>query len=101
MGNSEKNTQTLTEAIAKLETAGAHKSQEVKDFLNQELTSVKTALEDIKPYLEEVRQKAIVEAKKAKNEVESQVKEHPWLAMGLVGLIGLIFGLLIGWNRRK
>lgn len=100
MANPSNGPKSLAEAIEKLEETGTHRSAEVRDFLDKELKSVKEALKEIKPHLEEFKEKATAEVKKAKHDVEEKVKENPWWALGIVGLIAFFVGFLIGWNKR-
>lgn len=87
---------TLSDAIAKLETVSQSKSQQLKDHFEKDYDEIKSALESMKPYFEDVRQKVEHEAKEAKNKVENKVKENPWVAIGIVGLVAFIVGIFLG-----
>lgn len=91
---------SLSEAIEKLESAGQEKAQDFKQVLEKDYKEVRKALDELKPYLDELRQNVSDEFKARKNQVEGKVKESPWLALGVVGLFALIIGLLFG-NRRR
>jgi ElaB/YqjD/DUF883 family membrane-anchored ribosome-binding protein len=91
---------SLSEAIAKLETAGQSKAQGIKDLLEKDYLEIKKTLESLKPQLDEIKSKVEDEAKQAKNKVETQVKDHPWAALGIIGLLAFIVGWILG-NSRK
>jgi len=90
---------SLDEAIAKLENVRADKSNQLKEFVDVELKTVKETLEKLKPVLEEAKNRAGAEAQKAKTEVETKIKDNPWLAVGLVGILAFIIGWLFGWKK--
>lgn len=54
--------------------------------------SLKTARERMK----EVTQAAEAQARLAAREVDKQVHEHPWTAVGVAAGIGLVLGILLG-----
>lgn len=87
---------TLSDAIEKLESASQSKSQQLKEHLEKDYEEIKTALESMRPYFDEVRQKVEHEAKETKVKVENKVKENPWIAIGIVGLVAFIIGLFLG-----
>ena len=91
---------SLSEAIAKLEAASQTKSQDIKQRLERDYDEIKKALEDLKPHLDEIKAKVEGEVKHAKNQVEEKVKESPWLALGIVGLIAFVIGWIFGGRRR-
>jgi ElaB/YqjD/DUF883 family membrane-anchored ribosome-binding protein len=97
---SKESVKTLSEAIAKIESVSQSKSQQFKEHLEKDYDEVKSALESLKPYFEDVRQKVEHEAKDAKNKVENRVKENPWMAIGLVGLVAFLIGLILGRRDR-
>jgi ElaB/YqjD/DUF883 family membrane-anchored ribosome-binding protein len=51
--------------------------------------------------LETLKDKFGDEAVKAKKQVEQQVQENPWAALGVVGLVFLIIGFLLGTRRSR
>ena len=54
--------------------------------------SLKTARERMK----ELTQAAEAQARQAAREVDKQVHEHPWTAVGIAAGIGLVLGILLG-----
>jgi ElaB/YqjD/DUF883 family membrane-anchored ribosome-binding protein len=74
----------LSEAIEELE-----RHPGVEDKLNK-----------IKAQLEEIRDKVGDEVKKTKNSVEHQVRDNPWAALGIAGLVFLLIGFLLGSKGR-
>lgn len=67
---------------------------------NLELSELKDALKDLKPQLDEIREKVSEEVKKTKGTVESQVKANPWAAIGIAGLVFFLIGFLLGSKGR-
>lgn len=91
---------SLTEAIAKLENGSHSKAQEIKESLEKEYRELKQKMEKLGPQFEEIKNKIEDQAKQAKHDVEEKVKENPWLALGIVGLIAFFIGWLLGHQRR-
>lgn len=91
---------SLSDAIQQLENVTASKTKDFKDVLEKDFESVKKALEDIKPYLDDLKQNVSHEVKEAKENAEDKIRKNPWAAVGIVGLIAFFIGLLIGNNRR-
>jgi ElaB/YqjD/DUF883 family membrane-anchored ribosome-binding protein len=54
--------------------------------------SLKTARERMK----DVTEAAEVQARAAAREVDKQVRDHPWTAVGVAAGIGLVLGILLG-----
>jgi ElaB/YqjD/DUF883 family membrane-anchored ribosome-binding protein len=90
---------SLSEAIAKLEAVSQEKSQQLKEHFSKDYEEIKSALENLRPHLDEIKSKVEKETLEAKNKIENQVKENPWKTIGIVGLIAFIIGLLLG--RKK
>jgi ElaB/YqjD/DUF883 family membrane-anchored ribosome-binding protein len=91
---------TLSEAIEKLELAGTSKVKDFKDILEKDYTEVRKSLDDLKPYLDNLKSTVETEVKKTKNQLEEKVKESPWVAIGVVGLLAFVVGWLFG-NKRS
>lgn len=68
---------------------------------NLELNELKEALKELKPQIEEMREKVSDEVKKTKGTVENQVKENPWAAIGIAGLVFFLIGFLMGSKGRS
>jgi ElaB/YqjD/DUF883 family membrane-anchored ribosome-binding protein len=100
MTKTHKNIKTLSEAIDHLEKAGKEKSNEFKNLFGQDFQEIKEAIEELKPHFEKIKTDVEEEAKKTKSEIEEKVKQNPWLALGIVGLIAFFIGWLMG-NSRK
>ena len=90
---------SLSEAISTLESASQNKGNEFKSFLEKDYQEVLKAIDKIKPYFEDLKNNAEQEIVNAKNNVEGKVKEHPWYALGLVGLVAFFIGWLVGFRR--
>ncbi len=91
---------SMADAISKLESVSQSKAESIKDHLEKDYESLKAALESVKPYFEDIKEKAEKEATAAKKQVEASVKENPWLALGIVGLVAFVIGLFIGRDRK-
>lgn len=91
---------TLSEAIRQLDDVAPFNSNNIKDAIEKDYESVKRAIDNLKPYLDEFKDSATHEFKEAKHKTEAKVRENPWAALGIVGLFAFIIGLLIGGNRR-
>lgn len=90
----------ISDAIDRLEKAGQSKTQDFKHLLEEDVEKIKNSLKEISPYLHDLKDKVEAQAEKAKNEVETKVKDHPWAALGIVGMIAFFIGWLIGHNNR-
>ncbi len=91
---------SLSEAIAKLEDASGSKVQDFKEILEKDYQKIRQALDDLKPHLEDLKQSVESEVKNSKNKVEEKVKESPWVALGVVGLLAFVIGWILGGKRR-
>jgi ElaB/YqjD/DUF883 family membrane-anchored ribosome-binding protein len=94
----------FSQAIDEIENGGAETKGNggFRAHLESELHKLEETLNKIKPHIEELTEKAGSEAKKAKDKVETQVKENPWAAIGIVGLVFFVLGFLFAFkgNRR-
>lgn len=54
------------------------------------------SLRNARARLEQLGQDASARAKDAAREVNNQVHEHPWTAVGVAAGIGLVLGILLG-----
>lgn len=91
---------SLSEAIAKLENSGNSKIQDFKEILEKDYTELRKSLDDLKPYLDDFKATLETEVKKTKNQVEDNVKNSPWVALGAVGLIAFVLGWIFGQRKR-
>lgn len=87
---------SLSEAISKLESMSQTKTEKVREHIEKDYEEIKSALEDLRPYFDELKNKVESEAKATKKQVEAKVKESPWLTIGIVGLIAFLLGLFLG-----
>lgn len=90
---------SLAEAIERLENTDEGNVHNFKRP-EKEHDEVRKTLDELKPYLDHLRENVGNELKMRKNQVEQKVKESPWMALGVVGLLALIVGLLFGSRRR-
>lgn len=89
----------ISEALDELDNFTSSKAQDLKSKLQSELHKLEDRINELKPQLEEMTGKVRDEAVRAKGKVEDQVKENPWAAIGIVGLIFLVLGFLLGSRR--
>lgn len=87
---------SLSEAIAKLETMSQAKTEKVREHIERDYEEIKSALDDMRPYFDDLKSKVEAEAKATKTQVEARVKESPWLTIGIVGLVAFFLGLFLG-----
>lgn len=99
MSKNHNDVRNITDAIERLEKAGQSKTQDFKNMLEDDIEKIKKSLQEISPYLNDIKEKVESQAQHAKKEVETKVKENPWLSLGIVGLIAFFIGWLIGHNR--
>lgn len=100
MSKSSNEPSTLSAAIEKLENTSQGKAHEFKQVLEKDYKDLRKALDDLKPYLSDLKKNVEDEVKHKKHQVENKVKESPWIALGITGLLALIVGFLLG-SRRK
>ncbi|OYZ24654.1 MAG: hypothetical protein B7Y39_00310 [Bdellovibrio sp. 28-41-41] len=87
---------SLSEAIAKLESISQSKTELIREHIEKDYEEIKSALEDMRPYFDEIKNKVEQEAKNTKTQVETKVKENPWIVIGVVGLIAFFLGIFLG-----
>ncbi len=106
MGKS--NPQKISEAIRKLEDmaegrANGHDSGQIAE----DLENIKKSIEDLKPHFQKLKNdlgcaagetfdQTIRQVRERGAEVERQVRDNPWWALGLAGLIAFFIGYLLG-----
>lgn len=94
----------LSEAIRRLEAAAEGNG---RSAISEDLETIKNTLRDLKPHLAEAFEETLTSAKEKIKEgkekatalghnVDDKVHEHPWWAIGIVGLIAFLLGFLIG-----
>lgn len=91
---------SISEAIEKLETASHGKLQDFKEILEKDYNELRKTLDDLKPHLDDLRANVEIEVKKTKNQVEEKVKENPWIAIGIVGLVAFVIGWILSQNKK-
>jgi ElaB/YqjD/DUF883 family membrane-anchored ribosome-binding protein len=87
---------SLSEAIAKLESMSQSKTDKIREHIEKDYDEIKSALEDMRPYFDEIKNKVEQEAKAARTQVETKVRENPWVAIGVVALIAFFLGIFLG-----
>lgn len=101
MSNSSQGPKSLSEAIERLEKAGAAKVKDFKEILERDYNELRENIEVLKPHLDQIKNQVENEVSKTKNQVEENVKQNPWLALGTVGLLAFTAGLFFGQNNVK
>lgn len=87
---------SLSDAIAKLESLSQSKTEKIREHIEKDYEQIKSALEDMQPYFDELKSKVESEAKATKSQVEAKVKESPWLAIGVISIVAFFLGLFLG-----
>ncbi len=93
--------QSLSEAIEKLESYGNTAAKGFKEILEKDYNEIKKSLDNLKPHLASLQENLEGEVLKKKDQAEKKVKENPWLAVGIVGLIALVIGIFLGTRKNK
>jgi ElaB/YqjD/DUF883 family membrane-anchored ribosome-binding protein len=96
MRKTQNDIKTLSEAIHHLEKSGQHKTKDLQEAFGKEFSEIKEAFENLKPQLEKMKEAAAEEAHQVKKDVEKNVKEHPWISLGIASLVGIFIGWLFG-----
>ena len=91
---------TLSDAVKQLEDAGESKSKDFKDFVERDFNEIKKALTDLKPHLDSLKDGLNQEVKEAQKQIEEHVRENPFAALGIVGFVAFLIGLLLGSKRK-
>ncbi len=93
--------QSLSEAIEKLESYGTSAAKGFKEILEKDYSEIKKSLDKLKPHLASLQESLEGEVYKKKDQAEKKVKENPWMAIGIVGIIALVIGILLGTSRKN
>jgi ElaB/YqjD/DUF883 family membrane-anchored ribosome-binding protein len=91
----------LSEALEHLEDLAGATGADLKSKLQNELHDLEEKIRKLKPQLDDLKDKVHDEAIKAKDKMETQVKENPWAAIGIVGLIFFVLGCIFAGRRRS
>ena len=91
---------SLAEAIEKLEKAGTAKAADLKQNFEKDYTELKNTVEDLKPYLNDLKSKVENQVQSTKSEIEENLKSNPWATIAFVGIVAFIIGCLFG-NKKK
>lgn len=75
-----------------LKATASQSGEQIARIRTRAEESLRTARERMK----EITQGAEVQARLAAREVDKQVHEHPWTAVGVAAGIGLVLGILLG-----
>lgn len=91
---------TLADAIEKIEKAGTAKADELKQNFEKDYTELKKTVEDLKPYLNDLKAKVENQVQSAKSDIEENLKSNPWATIAFVGIIAFIIGCLFGTKKK-
>jgi len=90
----------ISQAINELEhgskSNGESSAADFQARLKSEIKNLEETLTKLRPHLEDISSRVSEEAKKAKSKVENEVQKNPWAAIGVVGLLFFVLGLLFG-----
>lgn len=76
---------SLSDAIRKLEEVAKSKTGIDAD-------KIRTVIDDLKPQVENLKEKT----EDLSKELDKQVREKPWMAVGIVAVVALFIGFLLG-----
>ncbi len=91
---------TLADAIEKLEKAGSAKAHDLKQNFEKDYTELKKTVEDLKPYLNDLKSKVENQVQVTKSELEENLKSNPWATIAFIGIIAFIIGCLFGTKKK-
>ena len=91
----------FSQALDDLENITHSAGSDLKSKLQAEMRELEEKIRKLKPQLDEIKERMGDEVKKAKDKVETQVKENPWAAVGIVGLIFFVLGFLLAGRGRN
>lgn len=100
-GGNDTEPRNLSDAINRLEQATQSKSKEFKELLGKDYSDLRKALENLKPYLNEMSDKVTAKVEETKKTVEGSIQENPWTTLAVAGLIGLFLGWIFGFGTRR
>ena len=95
-----KEAKTLSEAIAILEKVGQSKVDDLKKVLEKDYTDLKKNMDDLKPYIKDIKSKIESQADKSKLDVEAKIANNPWVTLAIVGIVAFIIGCFFGNNKK-
>ena len=91
---------SLADAIEKLEKAGTAKANDIKQNFEQDYTELKKTVDDLKPYLNDLKTKVENQVAATKSDIEENLKNNPWAAIAFVGIIAFIIGCLFATKKK-
>lgn len=91
-----KNLSEAIESLSQTKTA-----DEVRQYVESELSRLEDTFKGIKPQLGKISEEVAKETKRAKGRVEKKIHENPWAAVGIVGLVFFVLGLLLGLKSSR
>lgn len=99
--NEKKNINSLTEAIEKLEAASSSGASQLKQTLEADYHDIRKTIDELKPFLNNMKSKMESQIDKTKTEVEVKLKENPWAAIAFAGLLGLAVGAYLAKSGKE
>ena len=90
---------TLGEAIDKLEQKVQSQGSKVTEAVTTELEKVRTLVKEWAPKAEQLKADVEEQFLEKKQTMEKEIKENPWLAVGVVGICFLLIGWILGKSR--
>lgn len=90
---------TLDEAIDSLEKQVRAQGQSVSQAVLSEFEKVKTLVKEWAPKANQIKDDIEEHWNDKKEVVEKEIKDHPWVAVGVVGVVFLLIGWILGRSR--
>ena len=91
---------SLADAIEKLEKAAAAKAEDLKQNFEKDYHELRRTVDDLKPYLSDLKSKVENQVYAAKTEIEENLKKNPWAAIAFVGILAFIIGCIFGTKKK-
>jgi ElaB/YqjD/DUF883 family membrane-anchored ribosome-binding protein len=91
----------FSQALEELESLATSAGGDLKRKIQDELHDLEKKIHQLRPQLDELKDRARDEASKAKDKVETQVKDNPWAAIGVVGVIFFVLGFIFAGAARR
>ena len=91
--NKSKGPHSINEAIRRLENIN---TDDGKMPFSEEFESIKQALSDLKPQLNQMKDHVKDEAEEYAKDIDKKVRDNPWMALGIVGVVLFLIGFLLG-----
>lgn len=95
-----KSAKSISEAIERIEKLGETTGKDFQGVFEKDFNEIKTHLESLKPFLANLQGTVETEVVRRKEQAETQMKENPWMILGIVGIFAFVIGLLVSGSKK-